>query len=136
MDESQATPESPEGGNNGKRPRKRLRDRIKKPRFRVTYIWIVGLIVIGLSLLTDPDTGFIRELPFGAGTVATLIVMSRAILYCGLLHFSRKGLMDYFDMEEAWDRAKQEPMAAAMFAVGAGMYTIAMGLVVIAAHMK
>lgn len=125
MDENQ-TPQ-PE-----QQPKKR-RKILRKPRFRSTFIWILGSLVLLLSLLTDPDTGLIRELPFGAGTVATMVIMTRGILYAGLLHFTRKGLMDYFDLEEAWDEAKKSPQGAGLYAIGAGLYTIAMALVIFAA---
>lgn len=123
---------SDENKPDGNEPRKGRR-RFSKPRHRFTYIWIVGFLVVLFSVLTDPDTGLIKELPFGAGTVATLIVLSKGVIYSALLHFTRKGLMDYFDMEEAWNLCKQNPVATALFTVGAGLYTLAMAVVIYAA---
>jgi hypothetical protein len=112
---------------------KKKRKMFKKPRFRSTYIWILGFLVLLLSLLTDPDTGLILQLPYGAGTVAVVMILARGILYAGLLHFTRKGLMDYFDLEEAWELAKETPQGVGLYVIGAGLYTIAMALVIFAA---
>lgn len=125
MSDDQNTTENP--------PLKKKRKLFRKPRFRSTYIWILGSIVLALSLLTDPDTGLIHGLPFGAGTIATLLILTRGILYAGLLHFTRKGLMDYFDLEEAWELAKETPQGVGLYVIGAGLYTIAMALVIFAA---
>ncbi len=84
-------------------------------------------------LLTDPSTGLIRDLPFGAGTVASIIILLKAVLYTGFLHISRKGLMDYFDLEEFINKAKQTSEGAGSATIGAGLYTIAMAIVIYAA---
>jgi hypothetical protein len=129
-------PPKPEGDGNYKRSKRKLRERIVKPRFRFTYIWVFGILSMLAAALADPDQGFIRQLPFGASTIATLIILTKGIVYCGLLHFSRKGLMDYFDMEEAWNRSKNNPLAAAVYTLGVGLYTVAMALVIQAAHIR
>lgn len=112
------------------------RRRRRGPRPRSTYIWIVGLIVIALSLLTDPDSGFISQLPWGAGTVATVIVLSRGVLYCMLLHYTRKSLFDYVKMEEIWDRTKDTPIAAALFGVAISVYVMGFALAIYASQAK
>jgi len=130
MDETQNQP----SGQPPAHKKRRWREKGKlKPRFRFTFIWIIGLIVLLGSLATDPDTGLIRSLPFGAGTVATFVIMTRAIWYISLLHFARKGLMDYFDLEEAWEICKNDPKAAGLYSIGAGLYTIGMAIAIWAA---
>src|SRR5574343_559800 len=102
-------------------------------RFRYVYIGIGSILVILLSLLSDPDTGFIQNMKMGAGTLATIIVLSKGILYAALLHFTRKGLMDYFDMETAMNKAMQTPEGAGKAMIANALYTIAMAIVIYAA---
>lgn len=102
-------------------------------RFRHIYMGLGSVLVILLSLMTDPDTGLIKELPFGAGTVATIVILLRAILYVALLHVSRKALTDYFDLEEYCNKAKQTAEGAGNAVIGIGIYTVAMALVIFAA---
>lgn len=101
-------------------------------RFRHIYIGLGSFLVILLSLLTDPDTGIIKELSFGAGTVATLIILVKAVLYVGLLHFSRKGLMDYLNLEKFFTKAALTPEGAGMALIAVGVYTLAIALVIFA----
>lgn len=100
------------------------------PRPRATYTWIVGFLVIAISLLTDPDSGFLQHLPFGAGTVATLIILSKGVLYCTLLNYTRKALMDYVKFEEVWHRSKQSATGAGLFAIALGIMTLAFSLAI------
>lgn len=102
-------------------------------RFRHVYMGLGSLMVIFISLLTDPDLGLITELPMGAGTLATIVILLKAILYTGLLHFTRKGLMDYFDLEEYLVKARETSEGAGAAVVGVGLYTIAMAIVIYAA---
>lgn len=114
-------------------PRKK---RFHKPSGRTTYVWIVGLLVIALSLLTDPDSGFIQQLKWGAGTVATLIVLSKGVLYATLVHYTRKGLLDYFKLEEAWNVCKNNPVAAGLFSIAVAVFTLAFSLAIYTAVTK
>jgi uncharacterized membrane protein (DUF106 family) len=102
-------------------------------RFRNVYICLGFFLVLALSLLTDPDTGIIHQLPFGAGTLATLVILLKAVLYTSFLHITRKGLMDYLDMEELITKAKESSQGSGLALVGVGLYTIAMAIVIYAA---
>lgn len=102
-------------------------------RFRKVYVGLGGLFVILISLLTEPKTGIVRELPFGAGTVATIVILLKGILYAGLLHVTRKGLMDYFDFEKAFKKAMETSEGAGRAAIAAAIYAVAMAVVIYAA---
>lgn len=102
-------------------------------RFRHVYIGFGTFFVIVLSLLTDPDGGLIQALPFGAGTLATIVILFKAILYTALLHITRKGLIDYYDMEEFLNKSKQTSEGAGQAMIGVGLYTVAMAIVIYAA---
>jgi uncharacterized membrane protein len=94
-------------------------------RFRNWFIIVGGLLTILVMLIADPQTALITELPIGAGAIATLVVLVKAILYVGLLHFSRRALLDYIDMESFFRKAMLTPE-------GSGQALIAMGLIMIA----
>lgn len=102
-------------------------------RFRHVYMGLGTFFVLVLSMLTDPDSGFIHALPFGAGTIATLVILLKSILYTGLLHMTRKGLLDYFDYEEFVNKAKETSEGAGHALVGVGLYIVAMAIVIFAA---
>lgn len=102
-------------------------------RFRTVYIGLGSILVLLVHLLTDPQAGLIHALPFGASTIATLVILTKAILYNAVLHLTRKGLMDYFDMEEFMNKAKETSEGAGQAIIGAGLYTIAMAIVTYAA---
>lgn len=94
-------------------------------RFRHVYLGIGSVLVLLLWILTDPKIGLIQSLPIGASTVATIVLLLKTVLYAGVLHFTRKGLIDYVDLKKYFDRALQTPE-------GAGHATIAIGLIFIA----
>lgn len=118
---------------NESRPAKK-RSFVRRGRF--AYVWVVGLIVIALSLLTDPDSGFIQQLRWGAGTVATLIILSKGVLYATLVHYTRKGLLDYFKLEDVWNICKSTPTAAGLFAIAVSIMTLAYSLAIYTAVAK
>lgn len=102
-------------------------------RFRFVYIGLGIFFTLVLSLLTDPDTGFITSLPFGAGTIASIVILLKSVLYTGFLHITRKGLMDYFDLEVFFKKAFETSEGAGSAIIGFGIYTMAMALVIFAA---
>ncbi len=93
-------------------------------RFRHVFMGIGGSLIVLILLLTDPQNEIITSLPFGSGTLATLIILLTSILFVGVLHLSRKALCDYLDLEEYFKRALLTPE-------GAGMATIAVGLIMV-----
>jgi len=86
---------------------------------------IGGILVTLLWLLTDPDTGIIENLPIGASTIATLIILLKTVLYVALLHLSRRALIDYIDFKIYFLKALESPE-------GAGYATIAISIIMVA----
>lgn len=101
-------------------------------RFRDIYLGIGSLLVVIILLLSDPDNGFIQNLPFGAGTLSILIILVVSILYVGLLHISRKALLDYIDLAEFFKKAIQTPEGSGLAIIGVGLMMIAISIVVLA----
>lgn len=102
-------------------------------RFR--HVYMVGFSILTLLLLfiTSPDVGVIDSLPMGAGFLATVVLMLRAIVYVAILHFSRKALFDYLDMEALHEKAKTEPLSAAIAMVAIAIAMIAISMLIVAA---
>ena len=102
-------------------------------RFRDIYMLVGGLLVLLVMLGTDPDTGWVHSLPFGASTVATLVILLQCILYVGLLHYSRKALFDYLDFKEIADRAMKTSQGSGYLAMAIAIAMLAIALVMNAA---
>lgn len=102
-------------------------------RFRNVFLGVGSALVTAVLLMSDPDSGFVRNLPFGAGTLSFLIILVSSILYVGLLHLSRKGLFDYLDLEEYFKKAKLSPEGAGMALIAVGLFSIAIAIVILAA---
>lgn len=102
-----------------------------KVRFRSIYTILGSFIVILLWLLTDPDLGLIKNLEFGASTIATLVVLTKALLYVTLLHFSRKALFDYIDLSEYFENAKKDNDSGEAL-IAMGIFTLAISVVIYA----
>ena len=102
-------------------------------RFRTVYLGL-GSILIGIILfLSDPDSGFITSLPFGAGTLTILIVLVSSILYVALLHLSRRALMDYVDLSRFFTKALQSPEGSGLAIIGVGLIMVSISIVILAA---
>lgn len=106
---------------------------LRKPRFRYTYMGLFSVLVILGLILGDPDQGLITDLPFGATTAATVLLLSRAVLYITLFHLSRKGLFDYVDMKVLFDQARDGNQAAAIGIVGIAIMCLSIALLIYAA---
>lgn len=102
-------------------------------RFRHVYIVILSIFTLLLLVATDPDSGLIQHLPFGASALATLTVLSVAVLFVSLLHVSRKGLFDYIDMGDLADKARQESTGAGLVFMGICIAMLAIAIVIFAA---
>ena len=102
-------------------------------RFRDVYITIGSLLVLALWIVSDPDLGLITEMSFGASTIATLVILLKSILYVGLLHFSRKALLDYVDLQKVIEKAVQSSDGAGNVVIGIGLMMIAIAIVMFAA---
>lgn len=102
-------------------------------RYRHTYMYAGSLFVIFIWFLSDPDVGIIQNLPLGASTVATVLILLKSFLYVTVLHMSRKALIDYIDLEEYFKKAKQSAEGAGLAIVGVGLITIGLSIAMFAA---
>ena len=99
-------------------------------RFRHLYMAFFSILIIIASFLADPDSGLIQELPFGAGTVAMLLVTVRAVIYITLLHVSRRALFDYIDLEVYFNEARAGNMASGLAIIGIAIAMLAISLLI------
>jgi len=102
-------------------------------RFRSIYLVLGSILVAILLFLSDPDSGFITDLPFGAGTLTILLILVSSVLYVGFLHLSRRALIDYIDLSKLFGKAAQTPEGAGLAIVGVGLIMISISLVIMAA---
>jgi len=102
-------------------------------RFRNVFLGIGSALVVTVLLLSDPDSGFVKNLPFGAGTLSFLIILVSSILYIGLLHLGRKGLFDYLDLEEYFKKAKLSPEGAGYALIAVSIFSLSIAVVILAA---
>lgn len=96
-------------------------------RFRHVYMIVLTLFTLVALFLASPDNGFIHKVTIGAGTIATVVLLAKSTIYIAMMHISRKGLFDYVNLEEAWKKAMENPIAAALalLAVVLSMFPIA-----------
>lgn len=102
-------------------------------RFRHAFLGLGSVLTILVLFLSDPDAGFIKNLPFGAGVLSTLIILVTSVLYIGVLHLARKALADYIDLEQYFKKALSTPEGAGLAIIGVGMMMIAIALAILAA---
>lgn len=102
-------------------------------RFRHVFMGIGSLLIILILTLTDPQNNVITNMPFGAGTLATLIVLWTSVLYVALLHVSRRSLLDYLDLQRVIEKAMLTPEGAGMVAIAVGLIMISISIVISAA---
>ena len=79
---------------------------------RMRNILIIGTplaIILGL-LLTDPDKGI--------STAMWILGAISGIVAVALSHFSRKGLLDYIDLEKVAEKAYENPVGAGLVFLG------------------
>ena len=102
-------------------------------RFRNIYLGIGSFLVLLIWILTDPQIGLVQSLPIGASTLATVVLLLNTVLYAGVLHFTRKGLIDYVDLKKLYDRSMQTPEGAGSATIGIGLIYIAIAITIYAA---
>ena len=107
-----------------------------KPKYKLKfshgYMFIGSLIVIMLWLFTDPDNNIIRNLPFGASTIATIVLLLKTILYVTMLHFSRHALTDYIDLELVFNKAMETADGAGKVFIGISILSLALSILIYA----
>ena len=102
-------------------------------RFRHIFIGLGSLLTVLVLLMSDPDVSFVQNLPFGSGTLSLLIILLTSILYVGILHLSRKALIDYIDLEAFFKQALKTPEGAGSAVIGIGLIMISIAIVIHAA---
>ncbi len=102
-------------------------------RFRHVYMTLGSILTILLWLLSDPDAGLIENLPFGASTVATLVILLKSIFYVALLHLSRRALIDYINLSDYFTKALQTSEGAGRALVAVSVMCVAISIVMFAA---
>lgn len=99
-----------------------------KSRSRHVYTVYATLAVILAYFLCDPDLGIIQHLPIGATTVAVLLILAKGILYATAVHWTRKMVLDYIDLDAIFTKANETP-------TGAGLAAVAISIMVLAITM-
>lgn len=102
-------------------------------QFRHIFLGVGSFLTILVLLLSDPDSGLVTNLPFGAGTLTILVILVSSILYIGLLHLGRKAIMDYIDLKEFFEMALRTPEGAGAAIVGIGLMMVSISIVILAA---
>lgn len=102
-------------------------------RFRTVYLGLGSILVGIILLLSDPDSQLITSIPYAASTLTILIVLMSSILYVGLLHLSRRALMDYIDLSRFFTKALQSPEGSGLAIIGVGLIMVSISIVILAA---
>jgi hypothetical protein len=102
-------------------------------RFRNVFLMIGSILTVLVLLLSDPDGGMVMSLPFGSGTLTTLIILVMSILYVGVLHLSRRALLDYLDLQELFKKAMMTSEGSGSAIIGVGLIMISIAIVILAA---
>lgn len=103
---------------------------MKRIKFRNIFMSVGVTMALVLGVLMDPDFGYITALPFGSAMVAQLTFMSKAFLFIGLLHYTRKALLDYVDLQVFFNKAKESSEGAGLVVVGVGMIMISIAIII------
>jgi len=101
-------------------------------RFRYVYMGLIGIMVLILLLLTDPDSGLIDNLPFGATTLGYVLFCFKSVLGVIFLHVSRKALMDYVDLNALFDKATTSSEGSGLAIIGVGLIYLSIALIFLA----
>lgn len=102
-------------------------------RFRHAFLGLGGFLTVLVLFLSDPDVGFVQNLPFGSGAFSVLITLVISVLYIGLLHLARRALADYIDLEVYFKKALSTPEGAGKAIIGIGLMMISIAIVIYAA---
>ena len=102
-------------------------------RFRHVYMTLGSILTVLLWLLSDPDAGLITNLPFGASTVATLVILLKSIFYVAMLHLSRRALIDYVNLSDYFTKALQTSEGAGRALIAVGIMMVSISIVMFAA---
>lgn len=105
----------------------------RRIRFRYVYMCLFTILILFGLFASDPDVGWIKDLPVGATFVANNLIALRIITFVTLLHLSRRALIDYVRLGRFFFKALETPAGAGLAIVGVGLFMVAISLVMIAA---
>lgn len=108
----------------------RFLPKLPKMRFRFVYMAVFTALIILASFLGDPDSKLIQDIPMGAGFIATVLVTLRAVVYVAILHVSRKGLLDYIDLETFFKKALETPLSSSIALVAVSIIMSVIGFLI------
>lgn len=88
-------------------------------RFRYWFMFVGSGLVLAALFASDPDIGILQGLPFGGSTLASILILSKAILAMTFAHFGRKALFDYpeGDFQDTAKKALEGSTGAGLLAV-------------------
>ena len=88
-------------------------------RYRDKFMMFGSGAVLLALFASDPDIGFLQNLPFGGSTLAGLLVFTKAILALAFAHYGRKALFDYpeGDFQKAAAKALESSTGAGLLAI-------------------
>lgn len=102
-------------------------------RFRYVFMGIISILAVIVMLVTDPDSGIVQSVPFGANAIASLLPLLKIFIVISILHISRKGLFDYIDLKEYFDKARTSSEGAGNALIGVGLAYVAIAICILAA---
>ena len=70
---------------------------------------------------------------YGTELITVISSLVVAHFFIALLHFARKALFDYLNLEELFVKAKQSSEGAGLALVGMGLFSVSIALVIMAA---
>lgn len=102
---------------------------------RRRFLGIFGGSFIALLLLwaIDPTNPYSAEfIQAGGGFIITAAILLKTCIYLAMLHFSRKILFDYIDLGDIYEKSIKDTssIGSSLFAVGVGLWAIAVSVVI------
>lgn len=105
-------------------------------RFRSIFVGLGSLVVLLVVFFSDPSVGLISQLPIGSGTVGVIVNMLISVWYVALLHYCRKGLFDYIDLEVFFKKSMETAEGSGMALISVAIAMVSIALVIVAASIK
>jgi len=105
---------------------------MRRRRHLFLILSIVSFLLLWIS--TDPNSGFISNLKYGAGLLTVITSISGSLLGLCILHFARKALFDYLsaDFNKLLEKANDTAVGAGLGAIALAIMTLAVACVIIA----
>jgi hypothetical protein len=103
-------------------------------RLRYVGMGIFLSLIVIVGMATDPDAGWIQNLPFGSGLISHLMVLLLASSAAILLWMIRKVMFDYpeADHRSLLRVASRESTGAGLAIIGIAIHMLAFAVVIYA----